>query len=198
MEFKCSSCNYTSSQKNAIIRHFNKKNSCDPDPDAIKQVIEIIKNIKCEYCDKNFTTMQCLREHTKNNCNQKDKYLKDRIKELENQVQYINHINHMNTINSINIEELNSVYLVAIYPFTDNIYKVGRAEDVIRRLRDYKKCKIICVMSCKDHIKCEKELLRLFRENSVERKDMGNEYFSGNCDKLKELFVNYFSNSVTK
>ncbi len=80
MEFGCSICEYTSSQKICVIRHINRQRSCGP---GIKEIIEIPIEIVCEYCDKNFSTKKNLKEHQKDNCKQKDLIKDIKIKELE-------------------------------------------------------------------------------------------------------------------
>jgi hypothetical protein len=80
MEFQCSSCGYTSPKRANVIKHFDRKKSCG---NETKTIIEVPIEIKCEYCDKNFATMQNLKEHAKNNCKHKDKFLKEQIKRLE-------------------------------------------------------------------------------------------------------------------
>ncbi len=69
IEFSCSCCAYISSKRSHVIRHINKLNSCGP---GIKKVIEHQIEIKCKYCNKNFTTRQNLNEHIKHSCSLKN------------------------------------------------------------------------------------------------------------------------------
>ncbi len=48
MEFACSVCGHSSTKKQNIIKHFNKKQSCGS---GIKKIVEISIEIKCEYCN---------------------------------------------------------------------------------------------------------------------------------------------------
>lgn len=65
MEFVCSCCMYKSFQKNDILRHFEKKNSCG---EGIKTIIEIDSFATCESCGKTFTNKHNLQRHIKNSC----------------------------------------------------------------------------------------------------------------------------------
>ena len=56
-EFGCSVCGYVSSKKQNIIKHFNRKNSCG---DGIREILIIPIEIKCKFCNKNFSTKQNL------------------------------------------------------------------------------------------------------------------------------------------
>lgn len=80
MEFGCSVCEYTSQKKSNVIRHINKKKTCGL---GIKEIIEIPIDIKCEFCNKTFSTKQNLNDHIKKTCHQKIKMLENKIKELE-------------------------------------------------------------------------------------------------------------------
>ena len=82
--YKCSVCEYTSHQKESVIRHTNKKKSCG---DGIKEVLTIPIEIKCGYCDKSFSTIVCLNRHIKNTCKFKDyKKQHETIKLLEQEI----------------------------------------------------------------------------------------------------------------
>ena len=78
--FKCSCCDYTSNQKQHIINHFNRKNICG---EGIKEVIEISIEIKCEFCDKMFTTTRTLDRHKKT-CKNKPKSKEKTKTDLKN------------------------------------------------------------------------------------------------------------------
>ena len=79
MEFGCSVCEYTSSQKICVIRHINKKQSCGP---GIKEIVEIPIEIICEYCNKNFTTKKNMKDH-QTTCKLKDKMKDEEIRKLK-------------------------------------------------------------------------------------------------------------------
>jgi hypothetical protein len=180
-EFGCSGCEYTSSKKENIIRHINKSKSCSP---GKKEIIEIPIDINCEYCNKKFSSSTCLYRHIKN-CKQKEKILKDKIKTLESKIKQI-------SIITKEVEELFYIYLIKIYPYEDNIYKLGRTVNIDTRLSSYKRYKIIFITSCDNFIKCENDLLSLFKKNFIQS-DIGNEYFIGNYRDMKKILYDYFT-----
>ena len=115
MEFGCSVCEYTSSKKQHIINHINRKKSCGS---GIKEVVEIPIEIICEFCNKNFSTKQHLSVHIKNSCKEKNKILleenkklKEKIRELEKRPTTIN--------NTVNMSINNPTFIVNNYSDTD-------------------------------------------------------------------------------
>ena len=114
-EYKCSVCDYTSPQKESVIRHINRKKSCGQ---GTKEVIEVPVEIVCEYCNKKFASSISLRYHLKNSCKHKDdikdkeiKELKEKVKELEKQTEKPTVVNNYNTINNTLIINYNDTSL---------------------------------------------------------------------------------------
>jgi len=185
MEFACSVCHYTSDKKEHVTRHILKKKSCGP---GLKEIVEIPNEINCEYCDKNFTTLAILKKHQKDSCKsrldileEKNKRQEEKIKELEKRPQQID-----------DKEDQSYIYLIKIYPYTDNIYKIGRTINILERLASYKRYKIVFITSCLNDVQCEKELLQLFRLKFTECKEMGSEYFYGEYQQMKRTIQDYF------
>ncbi len=126
MEFSCSVCEYTSSQKINVIRHINKLKSCGP---GIKEIIEIPVDITCEYCNKNFATKKSLKEHQKNTCKAKvqileeeNKKLKEELKKAKTTTINNNMINNNNNNNNtINIY-INNYDETSLDKITDKTY----------------------------------------------------------------------------
>jgi len=72
------------------------------------------------------------------------------------------------------------------------IYKLGRSHNLECRVRNYPKCSnVLFTMKCKDSIKCEEYLIKLFKEKFIQRKDYGTEYFEGNEDEMIKEIHNY-------
>jgi hypothetical protein len=118
MEFGCSACEFVSSDKRVTLRHINRKRSCGA---GIKEVIKIPVEIKCEFCNKNFSVKSSLERHIKNNCKGKDKIKDAKIKELEKQVKELE--KRPTTINNIiNNIIINNYDNTSLNKLTDKIY----------------------------------------------------------------------------
>jgi len=83
MEFGCSGCEYTSSKKENVVRHINRRNACGK---GLREIIGIPIEIKCQYCHKNFSSYVSLKGHEKNNCAEKDKQKDEKIRKLEEKI----------------------------------------------------------------------------------------------------------------
>jgi hypothetical protein len=108
-------------RKSDTIKHFNKKKSCGT---GIKEIVEIPIEINCEFCGKNFSTLDSLRHHNKI-CKEKDKAkdeeikrLKEENKELKKIKQPMTTINNYNTINIL----VNNYENTSLEKITDKIY----------------------------------------------------------------------------
>lgn len=89
-------------------------------------------------------------------------------------------------------------YMLHLYPSNpDNIIKIGRtSRDFIERFNEYKQNttnpKILFICSLNNSHQAEKELLLIFKNKYILRKDYGNEYFSGNINDMKQTIYKYF------
>jgi hypothetical protein len=281
MEFACSVCGYTSSEKKNTQRHINRKKSCGK---GTKKIIEIPIEIKCEYCNKDFSNITNLKYHQKNNCKFKDHFLReenDRLREenkklvrennklkkeldelyeeledsedsessessedsesdpegeaMQQLIEHLSGLINKNIVqqqpqpqftNPIDSEDLADnidplypanfvpvsilkkretilpedeeedenkyIYLIKIYPYTDNIFKIGRTGDLNKRLTHYKRYKVVYATSCKDDAKCERDLVKILKEKTVHCKELGNEYFKGSYSQMKKIIKDYF------
>jgi hypothetical protein len=105
-EFGCSVCEYTSYIKRDVVRHINKKKSCGP---GIKEIIEIPVDIKCEWCNKKFSTRCNLREHEKKSCKDKNNILQRQLKEAEDRNKELEKL-HSSTRNTLIRSEARKLY----------------------------------------------------------------------------------------
>ncbi len=80
-EFSCSICNYTSKIKRNVERHLTKKTKCG---EGIGTIIESSIEIKCEFCNKQYSSIISHMYHIKNTCSMKDVKIKEKL-ELANQ-----------------------------------------------------------------------------------------------------------------
>lgn len=120
MEYGCSLCKYTSSRKSDIVRHFSKKISCGS---GIKEIIEIPIEIKCNFCNKNFSSPISLSYHVKNTCKQKDKAKDEEIRKLNEKIKELEKkptttVNYNNTVNIL----VNNYENTSLEKLTDMIY----------------------------------------------------------------------------
>ena len=51
------------------------------------------------------------------------------------------------------------------------------------------------LIECSDSIKCETELLKIFKKEFIKSKEYGNEYFEGDKNKMKNIIFNYIENN---
>lgn len=188
MEFGCSVCEYVSCIKRDVVRHINRKKSCGP---GTKEIIEIPIEINCEYCNNNFSTKANLKDHQTTHCKKKDAIKDTKIVELERQLRNKNVVQ-----NTSDTEDENYIYLIKIYPYNDNIYKVGRTSDLMTRLASYKRYKVVFITSCQNDVGCEGDLVKIYKENTTQCKEMGNEYFYGEYQQMKTLITDYFASST--
>jgi len=82
------------------------------------------------------------------------------------------------------------VYLLQEREFLQSnvpIYKIGRtAQENTKRATQYPKDSVLHLhTSCSDSVKVEKELLNYFKQKYIHRKDIGNEYFEGDFELMK-------------
>jgi len=81
------------------------------------------------------------------------------------------------------------VYLLQEREFTkthESIFKIGKTtQPNITRFAQYPKGSILLLqIICVDCTKCEKMIMKKFKEKYIQRLDIGLEYFEGNCKKM--------------
>jgi hypothetical protein len=124
MEFKCSSCDYTSHSMYNVEKHITKKNKCGDNPIVVSVSIDII----CEYCDKSYKTQKNLREHLKickvkkTNIEKELELIKKELQELKQAKTKALNINSniTNTNNSHNNNTINNNNItIQLRPYND-------------------------------------------------------------------------------
>ena len=129
-EFSCSVCKYTSAKKENVARHIKKKSSCGT---GIREIIEIPKQIICQYCNKNFSTATSLFKHQKDNCKHKDDIKDEEIRRLKEELKKAKSVTINNTDNSTTINIfINNYEDTDLSKLTDKIYNkiINDAEEV--------------------------------------------------------------------
>jgi hypothetical protein len=76
----------------------------------------------------------------------------------------------------------------------EEIDKIGRTNDFNRRINEYPPyTQIIAVSPIDDDKKCERELIREFKDEFEFRNDIGHEYFQGDESEMISVFNDYVS-----
>ena len=90
--------------------------------------------------------------------------------------------------------ESEGIYLLREREFArlnETIYKIGRSINIKTRMNSYPKgSDIELMMGCNDSIKCEKQLLEIFRNTFIQRKEYGSEYFEGDKQEMIAIITN--------
>jgi hypothetical protein len=122
-EYACSMCKYTSTQQINVINHIKRKKSCGQ---GNKEIIEIPIEIKCDFCNKNFSCTKTLNYHIKHSCKHKDDAKDAKIKELEKELRESRKVITNNTTNNttnININIMvNNYEDTSLEKLTDKMY----------------------------------------------------------------------------
>ena len=73
----------------------------------------------------------------------------------------------------------------------DNIYKIGRSINLNKRIKNYpNNSELILKLNTKNEVETEKIIITIFKKTFIQRKDIGNEYFEGNIEDIKNKFQN--------
>lgn len=168
MEFKCSKCNYVSRLKHHLTRHVNKKNKCGENP----QIVEIPIELKCNGCNKTYSSETTLKRHLK----------------ICKATKIVNDNNEINVLD-FNEDCLSFIYILKEREFVktkESIFKIGyTTRDIGARSNGYPKgSKIYLTLPVMGNP--EAEFIELFKKNFTQRTDIGTEYFEGN---FKEMYT---------
>lgn len=68
MTFTCNICNYTTKYKKDFIRHLNRKNRCELEPNIVYNSKNTDSKYICNHCDKEFSRKDSLKRHLKSRC----------------------------------------------------------------------------------------------------------------------------------
>lgn len=196
--YECPRCDYTTFQKHNLLKHLKRQNICKYTKKdiSIEECLIMIENGKakqgklkyvhqCNRCNKNFDRKSRLDSHLIKCKNDSTETLK---KELREEI--------MNSLKpeKPKIKSNNEyVYLIRTREFknlNENVYKLGRTINPKSRFGSYPPGSEINVISkCDNCEEVEKNLLGIFSDKFIIRKDLGNEYFQGNINCMtKEIY----------
>jgi hypothetical protein len=94
------------------------------------------------------------------------------------------------------------LYLLRLREFEnnkENIYKIGRANNLCNRMKQYPNGSVIYLMiECTDSKKHENKLINLFISKYTHNSMCGREYFNGNLDNMINDIINYIQKEMTE
>ncbi len=95
------------------------------------------------------------------------------------------------TIKSTQEDKSGYIYVIREREFVNmnqNIFKIGRTENFLRRFSQYpKNSEIVFVNKVNDQCKIETDLIRKLKQKFKQRKDIGNEYFEAEKNSLLDI-----------
>jgi hypothetical protein len=95
----------------------------------------------------------------------------------------------------------NYIYLLCEFTKTNEpIYKLGKSyQENLKCIQNHPNgTKLILQTMCENCGDTQKELVNLFKLNFKHRKDIGNEYFEGNCYEMIQIMTDYLKNIFEK
>jgi hypothetical protein len=117
----------------------------------------------------------------------------DKIIKIENN-------NNNNIIEEKNI--IGYIYIIHEREFIkckENVYKIGRTEDIIKRIKKYPKNSCYCFTRQSNNMFIyENKLIKLFKDNFIHQKDYGNEYFKGDIYDMIKVINGYLDDIIEK
>lgn len=182
-QYICPRCHYDTKRKNDLVKHYNRKKKCKMlfSRKSIKDCIDELDNFK----KKTYEELEA--ELTELNENIEKEIEKECDKKLQEKLE------KQNEIPDIEINQF--IYLLQEREFIKSnspIYKIGKTKNHKCRMSKYPKGSyLIILMPCDNSDEKEKELLNIFNEKFIQRKDIGTEYFQGNIKDMISKVIYY-------
>ena len=198
VRYECDICKKIFSCRQSKYEH--KKNViCSPPEDKVENA-----KYECNVCKKVFTHRQNLHRHKNNvKCSPpKDSQVEELKQELRDLKEQINNSIKI-TNNSTSDNKVNGIiYLLLEREFIktgENVYKVGKTSNINKRMSKYPKGSFLYFSVVSDDIdRDEKEILSVFENEFIQRRDIGSEYFEGdNKLMIKQIFLKLSENFDT-
>lgn len=90
------------------------------------------------------------------------------------------------------MKQVKGVYLLQMREFhtkNENVYKIGRSNNVFRRVKDYGDSHIYICYPCENIVHMEIKLIHNLKKKFKLRKDIGREHFEGDIFDIMEVFL---------
>jgi hypothetical protein len=79
----------------------------------------------------------------------------------------------------------------------ETIYKIGRSDDVLKRVNQYPNGSIVyLIIGCDNNSIHETKLIELFNNNFSNENYIGTEYFNGDVDTMKNIMLEYIKSKI--
>lgn len=84
------------------------------------------------------------------------------------------------------------VYMLKTREFINNnesVYKIGKTSNIVKRLQGYPKGSMyITTLYCNYYNNLEQQIIKSFKKEFIQRKDLGDEYFEGPVNEMVKVF----------
>jgi uncharacterized C2H2 Zn-finger protein len=139
--YKCSICDYNSSNRANVERHITKLNKCGTDP----EIIEIKEKIKCTHCGNEFTYHKNLIRHMNTSCkkivnelirlSEENKKLQEKLEKesKESKASTVNTTNNITNNNNTTIN--NTINVIVVNSYKDPNLDHLTEKDYIRAIK---------------------------------------------------------------
>ena len=132
-EYACSVCGYTSQKKDHVTNHINRKKSCGS---GVKEIIEIPIEIKCKFCNKQFSCSISLKYHIKHNCKHRDNAKDEEIKKLKEENKLLKSTKNItNNIDNSTNNSTNNINIIIVNKQLNDKERVEAALDNYNTLK---------------------------------------------------------------
>lgn len=97
---------------------------------------------------------------------------------------------------------MEGIYLIQTREFVrlkENTYKIGRSHNLKNRVKNYpKNSSVILTIQCNNSVQCEKNLINIFKQKFIQKKEYGLEYFEGNMEEMIVIIENTIKENIIK
>jgi len=211
----CDNCGKVFKYPYLLLRHLQRKTPCisvDKKKGCVKDLTNDCKGsvkakYECNVCKKVFTHRQNLHRHKNNvKCSppkdQKDSEVEELKQELRDLKEQINNSRQITSNSTVDNKVNGIIYLLLEREFIktgENVYKVGKTSNINKRMSKYPKGSFLYFSVVSDDIdRDEKEILSVFENEFIQRRDIGSEYFEGdNKLMIKQIFLKLSENFDT-